>query len=302
MIFVFSRCFAEISKMQRLLLGLALSGVLVSAQNYLDESDTSSTNCPCGWGAKGRIVGGKESRANAYPFMTALTLSDRQPFCGATIITRKHAVTAAHCTYDIKNKINELRLLVGAHDVRRAVNGQFIPVAKTIEHPNYDAEDNEAHDIAIVELDRLLIFRNDVGPACLPNRRVNLENNHLLVAGWGLTKHEGRTSRVLREVILRVIPWETCHRFYHGELQKFRSQFCTYEKRKDSCQGDSGGPLIAIDPIIPGYVLVGLVSFGRECASENPAVNTEVAYYLDWIKGVVKDTTNGAMETCSRIT
>ncbi|CAH1397117.1 unnamed protein product [Nezara viridula] len=300
MILVFSRSFAEISEMQRLLLGLVLVGV-VSSQNYLDEDDSAATNCPCGWGVKGRIVGGRESRANAYPFMAALTFTDGQPFCGATILTRRHAITAAHCTADIKDKIKELRLLVGAHDIRNAVRDQYIPVARTIEHPNYDAEDNEAHDIAMIVLDRNLIYRNDVGPACLPNRRVNLENSHLLVAGWGLTKHEGRTSKVLREVILRVIPWATCHRFYPGELQIPRTQICTYEKNKDSCQGDSGGPLIAVDPKISKFVIVATVSFGRDCASENPAVNTDIGHYLNWIKSVVKETSNGSMETCSRI-
>ena len=44
-----------------------------------------------------RIVGGKESVPNKYPFAAVLTTKSGGHFCGGTLITRRHVVTAAHC-------------------------------------------------------------------------------------------------------------------------------------------------------------------------------------------------------------
>ena len=57
---------------------------------------------------------------------------------------------------------------------------------------------------------------------------------------------------------------------------------CASELNVDSCNGDSGGPLIA--GVNGEYVLVGIVSFGKKCASRNfPGVYTEVADFIDFI-------------------
>lgn len=47
---------------------------------------------------------------------------------------------------------------------------------------------------------------------------------------------------------------------------------------RDACQGDSGGPLTH------GDILVGVVSWGRGCASEiYPGVSTAISPYTQWI-------------------
>lgn len=50
------------------------------------------------------------------------------------------------------------------------------------------------------------------------------------------------------------------------------------EGGKDACQGDSGGPLYY------GDVLVGIVSWGGDCADPYlPGVSANVASYTNWI-------------------
>lgn len=46
-----------------------------------------------------RIVGGHETQVNEYPWMVMLvTPSTDFNFCGGSLITSRHVLTAAHCT------------------------------------------------------------------------------------------------------------------------------------------------------------------------------------------------------------
>lgn len=63
---------------------------------------------------KGRIVGGKETGINQYPAMAALVnVAHNQIYCGASIISIKYTLTAAHCA----KPVEEILLLVGDHDI-----------------------------------------------------------------------------------------------------------------------------------------------------------------------------------------
>lgn len=71
---------------------------------------------------QGRIVGGRETKKNEFPLVGALVrvMPGELPeaFCGATILTQYHALTAAHCTpEEVEEFMDYLNLLVGAHDL-----------------------------------------------------------------------------------------------------------------------------------------------------------------------------------------
>jgi secreted trypsin-like serine protease len=51
----------------------------------------------------------------------------------------------------------------------------------------------------------------------------------------------------------------------------------------DSCQGDSGGPLVSSS----GGNLIGVTSYGFQCATPIPGVYTRVSYFKTWIDGYV---------------
>ena len=57
------------------------------------------------------------------------------------------------------------------------------------------------------------------------------------------------------------------------------------------CKGDSGGPLIRKGDSIEGDRLVGLVSWGRECAEDGvPGVYVRISFFYDWIVKKVCET------------
>lgn len=61
-------------------------------------------------------MGGVETGVNEYPMMAGLidSSAERNVFCGATIIARNFAVSAAHCLTN--RNTSALGLLVGDHN------------------------------------------------------------------------------------------------------------------------------------------------------------------------------------------
>lgn len=90
---------------------LVLYVTLVSACSQPPpEKPTVSFTCGRG-GPNNRITGGSEAEKHSIPWQAALTsfwttvmwMGDNQPFCGGTIISPYHILTAAHCPF-VPNK------------------------------------------------------------------------------------------------------------------------------------------------------------------------------------------------------
>jgi len=259
------------------------------------------TSCKCGWANKesgSRIVGGRETLPNEYPFPVLLMTADRRTrFCGGSIISPRHVLTAAHCTWPMKGL--KLAVMVGLHDTQRANKyAKVIDVKTWYDHPGYNNRTN-IHDISILLLEEKIKFNQYVGPVCLPNKKVDLTNQYIKVMGWGLTRDKslgGRVSPHLRKVNLRVVDIDICKTIYEVDNVN-PTQVCTHDYLRDSCQGDSGGPLVWLDKETNRYVQVALVSYGRECASTEPGVNTDVYHYMPWINKIIQQ--SDQQPTCS---
>ncbi|KAL1124474.1 hypothetical protein AAG570_001100 [Ranatra chinensis] len=208
-------------------------------------------------------------------------------FCGGTIVSDRHIITAAHCIVGLKNTIY---IRVGEHDLGRIYESPHTEnyhLSEIIAHPGYD-DVTSKHDIAILVTKERIRFHTYVSPACLPHKPMDLVDKYVKVTGWGDLQFQGDASEVLRKVFLRVIPLDQCAKKYlkiNNRLDTIRpTQFCTFGWKKDSCQGDSGGPVTWVDPETNRYTLAGVVSFGVGCATTMPGVNTDVFSYMPWIQ------------------
>ncbi|XP_066902774.1 venom serine protease isoform X2 [Halyomorpha halys] len=253
---------------------------------------SKNPTCECGWRNRARIIGGKETCKNEFPWMVAI--GDMKPghfsqFCGGSIITPWHILTAAHCT-DGKDS-DEIVIITGGHDITdlRDDTSELVTIEQVIEHEDYD-KIALINDIAMLIVSKQILFNNNVGPVCLPNRRIDLVDQFVKVTGWGLTTYPGKPSAVLRQVNLKVIPHNECKKFWPDISETDPpTQLCTFRKNKDSCFQDSGGPLVWLDPDTNRFIQVALVSYGGKCGKSTPAVNTAVFPFIEWINSNIEE-------------
>uniref|UniRef100_A0A6B2EI46 Putative trypsin n=1 Tax=Phlebotomus kandelakii TaxID=1109342 RepID=A0A6B2EI46_9DIPT len=241
--------------------------------------------CQCGRRRTTRIVGGTEAGVNEFPMMAGLVDSRiGRVICGATIISNRHALTAAHCTRNVP--VTRAGLLIGEHDVTTGAETpytQLLTIARYIVHPSF--RDNPSrNDIALVQPRTLIFFNAGVSPVCLPfaERSNTFQGARVEATGWGTTDFGGPQSSRLRRVTLDVVANSVCtSRLNNPNI--LTSHLCTFTPGRDTCQNDSGGPLMWTNPRNGLLYLSSLASFGVQCGTQ-PSVNTRITSFLTWIQ------------------
>ncbi|XP_050543038.1 venom serine protease-like isoform X2 [Daktulosphaira vitifoliae] len=258
------------------------------------EVAINSSACDCGKRNKpltqDQDLNGGTTGVNEFPLMASLIDSrTANLFCGATIISKHHALTAAHCL-NFANPY-QIGLLVGDHDVTKGNDtdsARLLVVTEIYMHPFFNMS-SRTHDLAIVETHEVIPFSSKVGPACLPFRYIDKDfvGETVEVLGWGTINFGGPISDTLQKTFLKVVPISRCTSHYKYAAD--RDHMCTFFPKTDSCQVDSGGPLIWTDPSNGKLTIVGVISFGVACIDKSPSVNTKltVPIHLFWIRSVI---------------
>jgi len=237
-----------------------------------------------------RVVGGKEANMNEWPWQVALVYNNKF-FCGGSLISDRHILTAAHCVFGSFSKgIQGLRVSLGDHDLRtKNETKNFVSGVKKILFNLHYSPSTTAHDIALFELENPVDFTYGISAVKIPTDTTQMfEGEEATVTGWGRynIRHK-KTHPVLKEFTSPLMPTDTCvERWmkFPGISAKKPNHVCLDVTMGTPCHGDSGGPLVICSQN-QTCTQVGVVSFGFPLCTNIglPAVFTRVSHYKSWI-------------------
>uniref|UniRef100_A0A8B9RSU6 Peptidase S1 domain-containing protein n=1 Tax=Accipiter nisus TaxID=211598 RepID=A0A8B9RSU6_9AVES len=229
-----------------------------------------------------RIVGGLSSAETGdWPWQASLQYNNIHR-CGATLISNTWLVSAAHCFRDMSHPQKwtaTFGALLKPPSLKRSV--KTIIIHEKYRYPEHD------YDIALVQLSKRVEFTSSIHRVCLPEPSQTFPYNiYAVITGWGVVQ-PCPTPNALQEATVKLIDSNTCNRkeVYDGDITPRMLCAGYLEGGVDACQGDSGGPLVTPDSRLMWY-LVGIVSWGDECAKPNkPGVYTRdfcASSKLEW--------------------
>lgn len=197
------------------------------------------------------------------------------------MIDSRWVLTAAHC---IKEMVTA-KAYLGSVFIRTMLVKMKIVDASI--HPLY--KNINAHDIALVRLEKPVDFNDKIQPINLPHRHQDPKefegNSHLLVPGFGETKNGSQSNLYLRFVQMRPITNEHCSHAWGWNMKL--NLMCANgvnSANHTTCNGDSGNGLIAQGE--EEATILGIVSYGAPGCVGKPKVFTRVSSYLDFIHSV----------------
>ena len=264
-----------------------------------------------------RVIGGQEADPGEFGFVASVLDAPRYrqsgayqaQYCAASLTSPTTVITAAHCLVDQETgrELKPRDVLIGFGSNLRSPTLRVIAVEDFRVHPEYRIK-TAANDIAVVYLAQPV---PDL-PVIALAQGVEVDaydapGTAAKVAGWGNTSARG--NRFLPELQvgnLRVFPDGSCGRGARYEVNgvsfkgfakrdaNARTMLCAAGASPagaiiDACQGDSGGPLTA--GAGDARRLIGVVSWGQQCASRFPGVYTRISSETEFLidSGVLPD-------------
>lgn len=258
-------------------------GLLFSACTVVVAQELELNGPDCGYSDPSRrIVNGRQAVEDQFPWMVFLQIrfDDMLTRCGGSIITKRHVLTAGHCTVLNEVEAKEVTVIYGHTDFR---SGQKMQATKMLRHENFDAP-RFYNDIAILLVAGEFQYGKSVKPICLPTSPVDIFNKDVIVAGWGYLEQDGRAVNNLRYTVVKVLPDAKCAKKFQNNAYRTDIMYCAYRLNTDACQGDSGGPLVTQSEG-GRYIQVGIVSYGIGCALKDmPGVYARLEALMPWLK------------------
>lgn len=224
-----------------------------------------------------RVIGGSEAAEGSLPYQVSIQNTFGEHACGGAIIAPEWILTAAHCLEFPKHM-----LIV----VTGTINWTKPNATYTIKDTKVHCLHNQPmyhNDIALLQLDKPIVYNERTQPIALATSNALTEGDNLLLSGWGSTKVWGRSPEMLHQVTLKYMEHNKCLTKVKNSAWLGEGHICTDTSNGEgSCHGDSGGPLVDTN-----NKLVGVVNWGEPCAVGRPDAFASVAYYHDWIRGIL---------------
>uniref|UniRef100_A0A182W2G6 Peptidase S1 domain-containing protein n=1 Tax=Anopheles minimus TaxID=112268 RepID=A0A182W2G6_9DIPT len=232
-----------------------------------DENDETQKD---GASQSGRIINGIAVNIVNYKFALNMQYGYRF-FCGASVISASHALTAAHCVYPIRN-IPSRATLNGGNPSFSA--GEYLfQVVRIVVHPSYNPNASPGtsdFDVSVLTVPtNAFRGRPNILPIALQISEMPVDTR-CYVVGWGRTNiNSPAPTSGLRYANMDIVSQGTCAAAWapYRARSVTSNMICAkYSNGVDICKGDSGGAFVCAGR------LNGIVSFiNPTCNSAWPA-------------------------------
>ncbi|XP_067004595.2 phenoloxidase-activating factor 2 [Anabrus simplex] len=246
---------------------------------------------------KGSGPQGTRTEPGEFPWMLAIFSRNGNNWqfqCGASLLTGKVALTAAHCVKQFKMHPKNLRVRAGAWDLSKEEDFiQELDVAEVKVHEHY-VERKLHNDIALLIMDGTFKPSYKVGNICIPHKKYQPSFEPCIATGWGHPRYGSILGfgPQLKKIEVSVVPRDTCQ----SKLRKtaMNKTFHLHDSfmcagggtKMDTCTGDGGGPLVC--EVNGFYHQFGLVSWGAGCGREDlPGVYVDISKFAKWIRHAI---------------
>ncbi len=235
-------------------------------------------------------VGGIAARLTAFPGIVKMeprnireSGSIASGHCGATRLSARWFVTAAHC---IDEGYDEIRFIAGVENIRDDENAFIAEAEISVCHAAYDGRrSNFSNDVALLRLSEADAARlGDVPVANVATTQKPLTPFNYPtaeMAGWGLTGFSESLSPVLLSAPLNVV--------------STGPGMIVISSRNGSgpCVGDSGGPLYITEEdgkkvVVGALSVVEQNAEGAFCEGEYRGRYTNLQGYVGWMESVTR--------------
>ncbi|XP_037052393.1 chymotrypsin-like elastase family member 2A [Bradysia coprophila] len=249
-----------------------------------------------------RIVAGTEISRGEWPFLAALYyIEEARFFCGATLISAGHVLTAAHCVQQ-KNSVRKLApedvvVLLGAYNLDSKIERgiQQRDVAEIHVHPDWKIFcDKYDADIAIFVLSSAVWFTDYIRPVCIPADTETFHDIKGSIVGWGLAENTtpGKHESIPRHAFTTALNDSYCYTSasFIAAISSIRT-FCGGGEGGSPNKGDSGGGFFVKSGSV--WMQYGIISASEVDSSGALvpgmfSVYTNVKSHYSWIDSIVQ--------------
>merc|ERR1711936_115720 len=231
-----------------------------------------------------RIVNGQDVTSTATAPWQASLQKNGGNFCGGSLITSKHVMSACHCKQSSGASV--VLGTVNYRDPKVEIRGFFTC------HPQYTGNNpNADYDFSVITLvSEVSLGENelDIAAIAIPNKEYPA-GTPAQITGWGrINSAISYHPDTLQVAITELTDISVCQERYAPIRMTDRMQCVGGNGVNSACFGDSGGPLAVQDPDDGIWYLVGNTSWGtNDCDSNSAGIFSKNFEVREWINATI---------------